>query len=250
MTLVAYADGPACGADRTRRGARRGRSHRHAGGAARSDRRTPRLARRSGAPRHDRDARLRAVARRRRRPADAARGAAHGDAVAARRAPARRRRDRRRAARRRLRVLRLGRMGTRAGGDRHAASCWRSTRPDTTSAARRSTGNVVAVVARAGADPSPVPQRAADDIDRRIGELVASLVPRDATLQFGPGGIGEGIASSLRSSGAHPLGSADRRDGVAARPRPAARRPRSPPTRGAASRSRVWRRRACCDWRR
>jgi acyl-CoA hydrolase len=61
------------------------------------------------------------------------------------------------------------------------------------------TGNVVAAVTRPGSDPVPVPQRAADDIDRRIGELVASLVPEDATLQFGPGGIGEGIASSLRS---------------------------------------------------
>jgi acyl-CoA hydrolase len=58
-------------------------------------------------------------------------------------------------------------------------------------------GNVVAVVDRQG-DPTPVPQRAADDIDRRIGELVASLVPDDATLQFGPGGVGEGIASSLQ----------------------------------------------------
>lgn len=62
----------------------------------------------------------------------------------------------------------------------------------------RATGNVVAIVARSGGEPSPVPQRAADDIDRRIGELVASLVPEDATLQFGPGGIGEGIASSVR----------------------------------------------------
>ena len=61
------------------------------------------------------------------------------------------------------------------------------------------TGNIVAVCRRPGSDPVPVPQRAADDIDRRIGELVASLVPDDATLQFGPGGIGEGIASSLRS---------------------------------------------------
>lgn len=58
-------------------------------------------------------------------------------------------------------------------------------------------GNVVAVLTRQGA-PTAVPQRAADDIDRRIGELVASLVPADATLQFGPGGIGEGIASSLQ----------------------------------------------------
>jgi acyl-CoA hydrolase len=44
----------------------------------------------------------------------------------------------------------------------------------------------------------PVPQRAADAVDRRIGELVASLVPDEATLQFGPGGIGEGIATSLQ----------------------------------------------------
>ena len=58
-------------------------------------------------------------------------------------------------------------------------------------------GNIVAVVPRPGSDPMPVPQRVADDVDRRIGELVASLVPEGATLQFGPGGIGEGIASSL-----------------------------------------------------
>jgi acyl-CoA hydrolase len=58
-------------------------------------------------------------------------------------------------------------------------------------------GNIVAVVPRPGPDPAPIAQRAADDVDRRIGELVASLVPDDATLQFGPGGIGEGIASSL-----------------------------------------------------
>ena len=59
------------------------------------------------------------------------------------------------------------------------------------------TGNVVAVVPRTG-EATAVPQRAADDVDRRIGGLVASLVPDDATLQFGPGGIGEGIASSLQ----------------------------------------------------
>jgi acyl-CoA hydrolase len=58
-------------------------------------------------------------------------------------------------------------------------------------------GNVVAALPRPGSEPVPVPQRAADDVDRRIGELVAALVPDDATLQFGPGGIGEGIASSL-----------------------------------------------------
>lgn len=59
-------------------------------------------------------------------------------------------------------------------------------------------GNIVATLARpaAGATP-PSTSRPADDIDLRIGELVASLVPDDATLQFGPGGIGEGIARAL-----------------------------------------------------
>jgi acyl-CoA hydrolase len=59
-------------------------------------------------------------------------------------------------------------------------------------------GNIVAERPRPGSDRVAVPQRAADDIDRRIGALVASLVPDDATLQFGPGGIGEGISGSLR----------------------------------------------------
>lgn len=39
--------------------------------------------------------------------------------------------------------------------------------------------------------------RAADDVDLTIGATVASLLPDDATLQFGPGGIGEGIARSV-----------------------------------------------------
>jgi hypothetical protein len=59
-------------------------------------------------------------------------------------------------------------------------------------------GNVVAVVPRDDtASPPVAAQRPADDIDLEIGALVASLVPADATLQFGPGGIGEGIASAL-----------------------------------------------------
>jgi acyl-CoA hydrolase len=59
-------------------------------------------------------------------------------------------------------------------------------------------GNVVAEVARqpAAAGPTFV-SRAADELDLRIGAAVASLVPEDATLQFGPGGIGEGIARAL-----------------------------------------------------
>ncbi|MEO6570065.1 MAG: acetyl-CoA hydrolase/transferase C-terminal domain-containing protein, partial [Ilumatobacteraceae bacterium] len=39
--------------------------------------------------------------------------------------------------------------------------------------------------------------RPADEVDLRIGALVAGLVPDDATLQFGPGGIGEGIARAV-----------------------------------------------------
>ena len=55
----------------------------------------------------------------------------------------------------------------------------------------------MAVVPRPGGATAPVAQRPADDVDLRIGSLVASLVPDGATLQFGPGGIGEGIASAL-----------------------------------------------------
>lgn len=59
-------------------------------------------------------------------------------------------------------------------------------------------GNIVATVPRPGqmANNSAT-QRPADDIDVRIGELVVSLLPEQPTLQFGPGGIGEGIARAL-----------------------------------------------------
>jgi acyl-CoA hydrolase len=59
-------------------------------------------------------------------------------------------------------------------------------------------GDVVATVRRPPAPTtSPAASRPADDTDLRIGALVASLLPDDPTLQFGPGGIGEGIARSL-----------------------------------------------------
>ena len=58
-------------------------------------------------------------------------------------------------------------------------------------------GNVVAVVPRPAGAAVVVPQRPADEVDLRIGAMVASLVPEDATIQFGPGGIGEGIARAL-----------------------------------------------------
>jgi acyl-CoA hydrolase len=59
-------------------------------------------------------------------------------------------------------------------------------------------GNVVATVPRPPAPVSaPATSRPADDVDLRIGALVASLLPDDATLQFGPGGIGEGVARAI-----------------------------------------------------
>ena len=62
-------------------------------------------------------------------------------------------------------------------------------------------GNIVAAVPRAAdASATSAVSRPADDIDLHIGTLVASLIPDGATLQFGPGGIGEGIARSLDRS--------------------------------------------------
>ena len=59
-------------------------------------------------------------------------------------------------------------------------------------------GNIVATIARPRRrGPPPALGRPADDIDARIGRLVTELVPDDATLQFGPGGIGEAIARAL-----------------------------------------------------
>jgi acyl-CoA hydrolase len=59
-------------------------------------------------------------------------------------------------------------------------------------------GKIVATARRrAGVEGAAALARVADDVDLRIGALVASLVPDDATLQFGPGGVGEGIARAL-----------------------------------------------------
>jgi acyl-CoA hydrolase len=60
-------------------------------------------------------------------------------------------------------------------------------------------GNVVAVLPRPVVDVAPTAQRPADEIDLAIGAHVASLVPEGATVQFGPGGIGEGIARALQA---------------------------------------------------
>lgn len=58
-------------------------------------------------------------------------------------------------------------------------------------------GNIIGVVPRPAATTEPAASRAADAVDLAIGSAVASLVPDDATLQFGPGGVGEGIALAL-----------------------------------------------------
>lgn len=53
------------------------------------------------------------------------------------------------------------------------------------------------IVRPSAAVTPPAASRPADEIDLQIGALVASLVPDDATVQFGPGGVGEGIARAL-----------------------------------------------------
>ncbi len=58
-------------------------------------------------------------------------------------------------------------------------------------------GNIVAVLSRPPFDDAPLATRTADVIDQRIGVHVVSLFPDDPTLQFGPGGIGEGIAHAI-----------------------------------------------------
>lgn len=58
-------------------------------------------------------------------------------------------------------------------------------------------GNVVATVPRPVGAGSAATSRPADEIDLRIGSAVASLLPPDPTLQFGPGGIAEGIARAV-----------------------------------------------------
>ncbi len=57
-------------------------------------------------------------------------------------------------------------------------------------------GDIVATAPRP-AGGLPARSRPADDIDLAIGHIVATLLPHEPTLQFGPGGIGEGIARSL-----------------------------------------------------
>ena len=54
------------------------------------------------------------------------------------------------------------------------------------------------VLAVASTTPAYVPPRPLlDDASRRIGELVAALVPHGATLQYGPGAIAEAVVAAL-----------------------------------------------------
>jgi acyl CoA:acetate/3-ketoacid CoA transferase beta subunit len=58
-------------------------------------------------------------------------------------------------------------------------------------------GNVVAEVARPHVHDEMPPPRPIDDVDRRIAEHVVSLLPVDATVQFGIGGVAEAIAATI-----------------------------------------------------
>ena len=57
-------------------------------------------------------------------------------------------------------------------------------------------GSIAAVVPRAPADGLPTP-RDPDEVERAIGRRVASLLPDDATIQLGPGGIAAAIVGGL-----------------------------------------------------
>lgn len=59
-------------------------------------------------------------------------------------------------------------------------------------------GEIVSTVARPTSQSAPAAvSRPADELDLAIGATVATLLPDHPTLQFGPGGIAEGIARSI-----------------------------------------------------
>ena len=57
-------------------------------------------------------------------------------------------------------------------------------------------GSIVATLERPAADDALV-VRGPDDVELAVGRNVVSVIPDDPTLQFGPGGIGEGVVAAL-----------------------------------------------------
>jgi acyl-CoA hydrolase len=57
-------------------------------------------------------------------------------------------------------------------------------------------GPIVATLERPAAE-GPLMGRGPDDVDLAVGRNVVSVLPDDPTLQFGPGGIGEGVVAAL-----------------------------------------------------
>ncbi len=57
-------------------------------------------------------------------------------------------------------------------------------------------GPIVATVERPPADGA-LTARGPDDVDLAVGRNVVSVLPEEPTLQFGPGGIGEGVVAAL-----------------------------------------------------
>ncbi len=58
-------------------------------------------------------------------------------------------------------------------------------------------GDIVATVERPASDGPPLVTRGADEVDLAVGQNVRSVLPEDPTLQFGPGGISEGVVAAL-----------------------------------------------------
>lgn len=57
-------------------------------------------------------------------------------------------------------------------------------------------GTIVEVIDRAD-PPDPPPSSASGPVERRIGAMVAGLVPDEATIQWGPGRIGAAVVAAL-----------------------------------------------------
>jgi acyl-CoA hydrolase len=57
-------------------------------------------------------------------------------------------------------------------------------------------GPITRTITRPPGGPCPQPRRP-DEVDRQVGRHVAGLLPSDATLQVGPGGIADGVLESI-----------------------------------------------------